>query len=311
MVGSTEPTPVRILARPLPGSTPDLQLSAALFLPTPPDGGLGSPGAPALIVGHGAGSRAANHREFCFEAVRQGFVVLALYFRGHGNSAGIADGPLELDILAATDYLRSHSAVDAGLICYRGSSMGGFYGLKAASLTDFAAMVLLCPAGEDVILDALDDESDTEIEGDSDVVGDTEIEDDVGTESGSEARGDDSTGGVAWQDQTTGRRNRGVRRTPATTARWDRPRLRSYFRQQDSRRLAAQVECPVLIVHARPDQQVPFEHSLLIARYLRPDTTILALENGSHTSAQHDPAIHRYTVAWLRDRVTDTSRDHG
>jgi dipeptidyl aminopeptidase/acylaminoacyl peptidase len=213
--------------------------------------------------------------DFCLEACRQGFAVLAFDFRGHGESRGFGDGPLEQDILAAVRFLGAHPAVDPELICYRGSSMGGFYGLKAAPQAGFTAMVLLCPAGEDVILDALAEKNDSEAEPDTGAEPDTEVPPDPGGSSLSSA------------------------------ARWDRPRLRAYFGRQDSRTLASKVECPVMLVHARPDAQVPFAHSLLLARHLRGETTLLALQRGSHTSAQHDPAIHACTAAWLRVKVTE------
>ena len=108
----------------------------------------GSSGLPGLVVAHGAGSRASRHEAFCIEAQRQGFAVLAIDLRGHGDSDGSADGPLELDILAAADYLRHHPEVDPARIYYRGSSMGGFYGLKAATRPVFAAVALVCPASE-------------------------------------------------------------------------------------------------------------------------------------------------------------------
>jgi dipeptidyl aminopeptidase/acylaminoacyl peptidase len=274
------PLSVRLLSSREPGTKPDLELAAYLYLPAEeiareaiyeagapdePGNDVEPPLAPGLVVGHGAGSQAARHGEFCREACRQGFVVLALDFRGHGNSAGTGDGPLEQDVLAAARFLRDHPAVDGRHICYRGSSMGGFYGLKAQPEAGFAALVLLCPAGEDVILDALDEQ---------------------------EGAGPDIDSGAA---------------APAAAAdipRWNKPRLRAYFRQQDSRLVAARVHCPVLLVHTRPDTVVPFAHSLLLTQHLPADTTLLALAEGSHTSAQHDPAIHAYTIAWLRDRIS-------
>jgi dipeptidyl aminopeptidase/acylaminoacyl peptidase len=261
------------------GLPPELELAGRLYLPVGDAIGVGARTAPGLVVGHGAGSRAANHDDFCLEACRQGFAVLAFDFRGHGGSQGSGDGPLEQDILAAVRFLRTHPAVDPGLICYRGSSMGGFYGLKAEPQASFTAMALLCPAGEDVILDALEDREDTETTRDTESPGD---------------RGGKNTSPSTppW----TSRSN---------ATRWDRSRLRAYFERQDSRQLAARVDCPVLLVHARPDTRVPFAHSLLLAQYLRTDTTLLALERGSHTSAQHDPALHAYTAAWLRDRVAE------
>lgn len=245
------------------GQEPSLELAATLYLPAPP----ARMPAPALIVGHGAGSRRARHDAFCREACRQGFAVLALDFRGHGDSGGEADGPLEQDVLAAASFLRAHPAVDADQLCYRGSSMGGFYGLKAAPQAGFAAMALLCPASEAVVLDAI--------------------------AASEKAEADDADGaGAAAPGE-------------AAPPHWDTPRLRSYFERQDSRLLAAQVDCPVLLVHARQDEVVPFDHSLLLTKHLRTQTTLLALESGTHTTAQHDPQIHRYSVAWLAERLAN------
>lgn len=218
-----------------------ITLAATLYLPE-----TGSGPFPGLIVGHGAGSRRERHAEFCREAAAQGFTVLALDFRGHGESEGVADGPLEDDIAAAAGFLRKHCAVDRSRLCYRGSSMGGFYGLKAAAAGGLAAAVLLCPATPEVMLEELD-ESDS---------------------------------------------------------RWDIPRHRDYFRDQDSLTLASRVKCPILLVHARGDEVVPFERSQELARHLPGDTTLVALTGGSHTSAQHDPTVHRLTVRWLLDQVT-------
>jgi len=276
------PLAVHLFASRRPGRTPDLRLAGRLFLPARRAAGPARKRTPGLVVGHGAGSCAANHEDFCLEACRRGFAVLAIDFRGHGESEGAADGPLELDILAAVRFLREHPAVDPGLICYRGSSMGGFYGLKAAPLAGFSAAVLLCPAGEDVILDALS-------------------EDPAHPTDGAEA--DRSAADLV-------RPTRG-RRPLAETARWDKPKLRAYFSRQDSRRLAARVACPVLLIHARHDRQVPFDHSLLLARHLRTDTTLVALKEGGHTTAQHDPSIHRYSLAWLLERVAQAKNEAG
>src|SRR5665811_408746 len=48
--------------------------------------------------------------------------------------------------------LRTHPLVDGRSICYRGSSMGGYYGLQAANDAGLAAAVLVCPASEQVLL---------------------------------------------------------------------------------------------------------------------------------------------------------------
>lgn len=242
------------------GLPPNLRLNALLYLPVGSSAGRGT--APALVVGHGAGSRATRHADFCLEASRQGFVVLAPDFRGHGDSDGVGDGPLEQDVLAAARFLHDHPAVDPRAVCYRGSSMGGFYGLKAAPQAGFAALALICPADEEVMLAALSED---------DITGSRDTEDD-----GSRAR---------------------------AVTRWDRRRMRAYFEQQDSRALAALIGCPVLLVHARPDTQVPLSHSLAIAGSLPTDTTLLALEEGHHASAQHDPAVHDYVLSWLLAQI--------
>ena len=65
-------------------------------------------------------------------------------------------------------------------------------------------------------------------------------------------------------------------------------------------------ECPVLLVHARGDEQVPVAHSIALAACLRTDTTLLALEGGSHTTAQHDPAVTAYTLRWLLEATKAT-----
>ena len=92
---------------------------------------------------------------------------------------------------------------------------------------------------------------------------------------------------------------------PGPATRWDIPGLKEYFRRQDSLALASRVRCPVLLVHARGDEVVPFGHSLDLAAHLAGDTTLVALAGGSHTSAQHDPAVHRLTARWLLDQFTD------
>ncbi|MHB9150466.1 MAG: alpha/beta hydrolase family protein [Thermoleophilia bacterium] len=114
------------------------------------------PPRPALIVGHGAGSRRGRHDAFCRVACAAGLVVLAIDFRGHGESTGELDGPAHEDILAAAALLRSHPMVDGRRIYYRGSSMGGYYGLQAAADAELAAAVLVCPASEEVLLSGID-----------------------------------------------------------------------------------------------------------------------------------------------------------
>ena len=265
--------PVELLSARDHGLPPDLRLAATLYLPPAPgfSSALMRPRVPGLVVGHGAGSRASRHEEFCLRACEHGFAVIAPDLRGHGDSDGSGDGPMEQDILAAVRFMRSHPAVDPDAICYRGSSMGGFYGLKSAPLAGFAALVLICPASEEVMLSAIRDEE---------------------TDEGSTRRHTKTTVDTEAPGESS----------PAVT-RWDRQRLRAYFERQDSRQLAALVQCPVLLVHVRSDRQVPFGHSLELVRHLRTDVTLLALQHGSHSSAQHDERVHSESLSWLRARL--------
>ncbi len=263
-----------------PGSPGGPSLAATLYLPEP------AHAAPALLVGHGADSHRGRHQAFCRVACDFGFAVLALDFRGHGDSEGTADGPLDLDILAAATFLRGRSEVNPDRICYRGSSMGGFYGLKAAAAARLSALALLCPAGEAVMLAAI-----------------------AQAEGGPAAPGRSARGGAAplkerrgahGADEVEGAAEGGG---GATTARWDLPAMRAYFAAQDSLALAPQITCPVLLIHARGDRVVPVERSLELGRRLAGETTLMLWPGGSHTSAQHDPRIHLRTAQWLWEQV--------
>lgn len=241
--------------RPPHGSTRDHPIIAAtLYLPaqTHP----GSPLLPGLVVAHGAGSRRARHRTFCEMACRAGMAVMAIDFRGHGESTGQVDGPLEEDILAAVQLLRSHPLVDGQRIGYRGSSMGGYYGIRAARDADFAAVVVLCPANEQVMLQALDRKHEWSSAQDS----------------GLEARLDEKS-------------------------------LRAFFQNHNLLEVAPHVTTPTLIVHARGDEKVEFEHSLQLAAHLGGETCLWLLPEGSHTYAQSSPEVHEKVIAWLKDRL--------
>jgi len=105
---------------------------------------LAGPRAPAVVIVHGAGSRKENHADFGLACREAGMSALALDLRGHGASGG-ASGPGMLnDVMAALDALADRGAGALGL---RGSSLGGFLALHAASRHPATrAAVALCPA---------------------------------------------------------------------------------------------------------------------------------------------------------------------
>ena len=259
-------TSVRFLSAPVEGATPELELHGRLYLPADHSGRT----RPGLVVGHGAESRAERHHDFCLVACRRGFVVLAFDFRGHGSSGGQGDGPLELDVLAAVRFLREHPDVDPDQIAYRGSSMGGFYGLRAAPQAGFRAMALLCPASARTMLRAV-----------------------------RRVQQEEAAIKIANQASTT------KDKKAADSTRWDTPRMREYFESQVRRPVGREVQCPVLIVQARGDDTVPLAETLALAEELPVETMLLLLPGGSHTSAQHDPRVHSFTVGWLWEKTTE------
>jgi dipeptidyl aminopeptidase/acylaminoacyl peptidase len=139
------------------GSAP--VLAATLYLPAdvastrPPE----PPRLAGVVVGHGAASRRDRHDAFCRIVCAAGLAVLSIDFRGHGESTGKVDGPLHEDIVAAAGLLRSHPLVDGMRLGYRGSSMGGYYGVLAARDVGLAALALICPAGEHILKAGLEE----------------------------------------------------------------------------------------------------------------------------------------------------------
>jgi len=102
------------------------------------------PGMPAVVIVPGLGSRRANHSDCAEVCHSRGMGALTLDLRGHGDSEG-ALGPGALDdVLSAIDALIAHGHTSIGL---RGSSMGGFLSLIAASRHPAVrCVVAICPA---------------------------------------------------------------------------------------------------------------------------------------------------------------------
>jgi uncharacterized protein len=120
-------------------------ISYALFVPE------GEP-AGGVVVLHGAGSSKESHFDFGRLCRERGLAALAYDARGHGRSTG-EFGPTAFgDALSMCDLLRAH----APHVALRGSSMGGWQAIHAASLDgDIDAVVAVCPAPEDILLRGL------------------------------------------------------------------------------------------------------------------------------------------------------------
>ncbi len=107
---------------------------------------------PAVVLVHGFGAthemRLAQYEQAFSEA---GMVVLSFDFRNIGASEGTPRQLISVrrqlaDIDAALDFVRSHPAVDAGLVGIWGTSMGATHVmLSAARHPELAAAVVQCP----------------------------------------------------------------------------------------------------------------------------------------------------------------------
>jgi pimeloyl-ACP methyl ester carboxylesterase len=98
-----------------------------------PDGGvvfadLYGGGERAVVLAHGGQFNKESWAPQAKELVAAGFEVLAVNFRGYGQSHGPGDkspmdAPLYLDVLAAVRYLHAHGAKSVSVV---GGSMGGW-----------------------------------------------------------------------------------------------------------------------------------------------------------------------------------------
>jgi alpha-beta hydrolase superfamily lysophospholipase len=113
-------------------------LAYSLWLPEEPKAG--------LVILHGAGSSKESHYDFARVAVAAGFAGIAFDARGHGSSSGPMDGRVLEDVAAISALLRARIGAPEAPIALRGSSMGGYLAILAASLVSADAVVAICPA---------------------------------------------------------------------------------------------------------------------------------------------------------------------
>ena len=120
-------------------------LAYALFLPD-------EAAETGVLILHGAGSAKESHFDFGRLAVANGLAALAYDARGHGRSDG-EFGPRAIDdVVGMLRLLRQH----VSRVAIRGSSMGGFQAILGASADgDVAAVVAICPAPPDLLLEGV------------------------------------------------------------------------------------------------------------------------------------------------------------
>ena len=102
-----------------------------------------------VVILHGADSNKERHFEFARAARAWGFAAIAFDQRGHGASGDELDGRAIDDVVAIAALLRP------GPVALRGSSMGGFMALAAASPASAECVVAICPAGPEALLRGL------------------------------------------------------------------------------------------------------------------------------------------------------------
>jgi alpha-beta hydrolase superfamily lysophospholipase len=125
-------------------------LAYALWLPDEP------PPWPGVVIVHGAGSRKENHADFARLATAGGWAALAFDLPGHGDSEPPMSGVAVEYVVTMARLLRSQEGVDAGRVAVRGSSLGGFLAICAASANpEVAGVIAICPASQDQLAGGL------------------------------------------------------------------------------------------------------------------------------------------------------------
>jgi fermentation-respiration switch protein FrsA (DUF1100 family) len=203
---------------------------------------------PAMLILHGAGSRKENHADFARACAARGWAALAYDQRGHGSSEDEMGPGALADVGRMAGFLAARDGVDAGRVCARGSSMGGFMAIHAAaSSSSIAGAIAICPAGEG--------------------------------------------------DLRRGLRSGSLEFRAGPDA---RDALDAWLGEHDLRDAVELMGAkPLLIAHARGDEQIPFDQSEeLFDRAAEPRKLIL-VAGGHHRSVQHDAELQEVALRWM------------
>ncbi len=116
---SQEPVPIPAGAEAVRLTTADGVALAALYY-TPP-----AEAAPGVLLLHQRGGRKENWTSFAQLLQKSGYAVLAVDFRGHGQSKGVVNWwGADQDVITAFDYLKARPEVDPQRMALIGASIG-------------------------------------------------------------------------------------------------------------------------------------------------------------------------------------------
>ena len=86
----------------------------------------------------------------------------------------------------------------------------------------------------------------------------------------------------------------------------DVPSLDRLLTGNDLNASLAELQVPVLLLHAEGDEQVPVQHSQELARAMaHPASRLIVVPGGHHRSIQHDPEMTAVSLRFLSRAVTD------
>jgi alpha-beta hydrolase superfamily lysophospholipase len=85
----------------------------------------------------------------------------------------------------------------------------------------------------------------------------------------------------------------------------DEGALDAFLADHDEHDAIAALEVPVLLLHAKGDEQVPVEHSRELAELARSSQSrLIAVPGGHHRSVQHDPDLQAASLRFIQRALT-------
>jgi pimeloyl-ACP methyl ester carboxylesterase len=82
----------------------------------------------------------------------------------------------------------------------------------------------------------------------------------------------------------------------------DAASLEPVLASHDVMAAAAELDAPLLLLHAEGDETVPVAHSRAL-HAAAPGSRLIAVPGGHHRSVQHDPELQGEAIRWLRKRL--------